>query len=308
MRRPDYTRRVVVTGLGVISPVGNDGRPPGRTSSTGGPASARSPSFDVTRYEHKLGGEVHDFDAADWMDAKAVRRSEPSMHFGVAAAKQALADSGLRDRRRQPDRGRRRVRLRRRRPDADDRQLRRRSRSAARARVAPTFIANALVDSLLGDDRDRDRRDRPQHLHRVGLRDRHPQRRRGRRGDPPRRLHRGHQRLDRGAAARGRPRRLREHARDGHRRGRASRSQTVSRPFDRPATASSSARAPASLFLEDLELAKARGAKIYAEVVGYGSAADGWDMIQPIEGGAGLGAGDEDGPRPARRARPTRST
>jgi 3-oxoacyl-(acyl-carrier-protein) synthase len=41
------------------------------------------------------------------------------------------------------------------------------------------------------------------------------------------------------------------------------------------------------LFLEDLELAKARGAKIYAEVVGYGSAADGWDMIQPVDGGAG---------------------
>ena len=42
-----------------------------------------------------------------------------------------------------------------------------------------------------------------------------------------------------------------------------------------------------SLFLEDLELAKARGARIYAEVVGYGSAADGWDMIQPIEAGVG---------------------
>ena len=41
------------------------------------------------------------------------------------------------------------------------------------------------------------------------------------------------------------------------------------------------------LILEDLELAKARGAHIYAEVVGYGSAADGWDMIQPIEGGIG---------------------
>src|SRR5204863_5231702 len=42
-----------------------------------------------------------------------------------------------------------------------------------------------------------------------------------------------------------------------------------------------------SLFLEDLELAKARGARIYAEVVGYGSAGDGWDMIEPAEGGSG---------------------
>jgi 3-oxoacyl-(acyl-carrier-protein) synthase len=42
-----------------------------------------------------------------------------------------------------------------------------------------------------------------------------------------------------------------------------------------------------SLFLEDLEIAKARGAHIYAEVVGYGSAADGWDMVQPIDAGVG---------------------
>jgi 3-oxoacyl-[acyl-carrier-protein] synthase II len=39
--------------------------------------------------------------------------------------------------------------------------------------------------------------------------------------------------------------------------------------------------------LEDLELAKMRGAKIYAEVVGYGSAADAWDLIQPVEKGDG---------------------
>ena len=98
------------------------------------------------------------------------------------------------------------------------------------------------------------------------------------------------------------PRRLHEHARDGHApAGRAARRRCRG-PSTRPATGSSSARAPAALFLEDLELAKARGARIYAEVVGYGSAADGWDMIQPIDERHGLGPGDEDGPRAARRA------
>ena len=43
----------------------------------------------------RLAGEVRDFDASDWMDPKAARRSESSLHFGVAAAKQALADSGF---------------------------------------------------------------------------------------------------------------------------------------------------------------------------------------------------------------------
>ena len=87
----------------------------------------------------------------------------------------------------------------------------------------------------------------------------------------------------RDAAARGRPRRLREHARHGHAAPRRAGSRRCRGRSTRRATASSSARAPARLFLEDLELAKARGAKIYAEVVGYGSAADGWDMIQPID-------------------------
>ena len=41
------------------------------------------------------------------------------------------------------------------------------------------------------------------------------------------------------------------------------------------------------LVVEEMEAARARGARIYAEVVGDGSAADGWDMIQPIEHGAG---------------------
>jgi 3-oxoacyl-(acyl-carrier-protein) synthase len=61
----------------------------------------------------------------------------------------------------------------------------------------------------------------------------------------------------------------------------------VSRPFDATRDGFVLGEGAASLFLEDLELAKARGATIYAEVVGYGSAADGWDMVQPIDAGAG---------------------
>jgi 3-oxoacyl-(acyl-carrier-protein) synthase len=61
----------------------------------------------------------------------------------------------------------------------------------------------------------------------------------------------------------------------------------VSRPFDRSRDGFVLGEGAGALILEDLELAKARGARIYAEVVGYGSAADGWDMIQPIERGTG---------------------
>ena len=70
-------------------------------------------------------------------------------------------------------------------------------------------------------------------------------------------------------------------------RGPARTRQTVSRPFDLTRDGFVLGEGAGALFLEDLELAKARGATIYAEVVGYGSAADGWDMIQPIEAGVG---------------------
>ena len=95
MRRPDYDRRVVVTGLGVVSPVGNDVQ-----TAWGNLVHDRSglreiTKFDVSRYEAKAAGEVRDFTATDWMDPKAVRRSESAMWFGVSAAKQALQDSGF---------------------------------------------------------------------------------------------------------------------------------------------------------------------------------------------------------------------
>ena len=61
----------------------------------------------------------------------------------------------------------------------------------------------------------------------------------------------------------------------------------VSRPFDKTRDGFVLGEGAGALILEDLEYAKARGAHIYAEVVGYGSAADGWDMIQPIEHGIG---------------------
>jgi 3-oxoacyl-(acyl-carrier-protein) synthase len=62
---------------------------------------------------------------------------------------------------------------------------------------------------------------------------------------------------------------------------------SVSRPFDATRDGFVLGEGAAGLFLEDLDHARARGAHIYAEVVGYGSAADGWDMIQPVEHGAG---------------------
>ena len=223
------------------------------------------------------------------------------MHFGVAAAKQALADSGFELTDENRDRGRGHLRLRRRRPAADDRQLRSRSTSAARGRVAPTFIANALVDSCSGMIAI----ETGAIGHNVcmvsacatGTHNVGEAAEAIRRGDciavisgstEAPLLEVGHAGFS-NMRGMGMPR-----------PGEAP--QTVSRPFDLTRDGFVLGEGAGSLFLEDLELAKARGAQIYAEVVGYGSAADGWDMIQPIEARHRLGAGDEDGPRAARRA------
>ena len=88
-------RRVVVTGMGAITPIGNDVE----TFWNGlkekklgfGPITY----FDTTDYKAKLAAEVKDFEPKDYMDPKAARRMERFAQFAVAAARQALEDSSL---------------------------------------------------------------------------------------------------------------------------------------------------------------------------------------------------------------------
>jgi 3-oxoacyl-(acyl-carrier-protein) synthase len=63
--------------------------------------------------------------------------------------------------------------------------------------------------------------------------------------------------------------------------------ETISRPFDRTRDGFVLGEGAGAMVVEDLEHARARGARIYAEVVGFGSAADAWDLIQPVEKGDG---------------------
>jgi len=86
LRKPDYERRVVVTGLGVISPVGNDVDTAWSNLLSGVSGLGPITKFDTTPYEAKLAGEVRDFTASEWMDAKAARRREAGpRRFGVRA-------------------------------------------------------------------------------------------------------------------------------------------------------------------------------------------------------------------------------
>lgn len=87
--------RVVVTGMGAITPIGNDVESfwQGLKDKTVGIGPITY--FDTTEYKCKLAAEVKGFDPKQYMDAKAARRMEAFSQFAVAASKEALEQSGI---------------------------------------------------------------------------------------------------------------------------------------------------------------------------------------------------------------------
>jgi len=88
-------RRVVVTGLGIISPIGND-----VPTAWGNLIAGKSGISGITRFDAKdfrvqIAGEVKDFNVESYMPAKEARRMDAFIHYGIAAAVEAIRDSGL---------------------------------------------------------------------------------------------------------------------------------------------------------------------------------------------------------------------
>jgi 3-oxoacyl-[acyl-carrier-protein] synthase II len=89
-------RRVVVTGIGVMSPVGNDLRTFWKNLTEGRSGVTRYKVFDSANYDCKIAGEVSDFDPTKYFKSpKDARRADRFAQFAMAAAKTALADSGI---------------------------------------------------------------------------------------------------------------------------------------------------------------------------------------------------------------------
>ena len=88
-------RRVVITGMGILSPLGND-----LASSWDGVIAGRSgigpiTHFDASAFPTRISGEVRDFDASKWIAPKDVKKMDPFVHYGVAASMMAIQDAGL---------------------------------------------------------------------------------------------------------------------------------------------------------------------------------------------------------------------
>ena len=88
-------RRVVVTGMGAITPIGNSVEEFWNGIKEGKTGFGSITYFDTADYRCKLAAEVKDFDPAQYMDKKSARRMEQFCQFAVAAAGQAIADAGL---------------------------------------------------------------------------------------------------------------------------------------------------------------------------------------------------------------------
>jgi 3-oxoacyl-[acyl-carrier-protein] synthase II len=286
MRRPDFSRRVAVTGLGVISPIGQDVDTVWDNLVNSRSGLKRITRWDPEPYEAQASGEIDDFDGTKWMDFKAIRRTDRNVVLGVAAAKQALADSGLEV----TDENR------------DDigvvfgsggggPLLLMENTTAWQTKgartVSPFFIANMLPDTASG-----------QIAIETGIR--------GSNmcvvtacstgthniGEAAEGIRRG----DFIACLTGsteNPLHELVHIGFSNMRGMGTPRpgeplETVCRPFDKTRNGFVLGEGAGAMMLEDLEYAKKRGARVYAEVVGYGSAADAWDLIQPVEKGDGV--------------------
>ena len=88
-------RRVVITGLGVVSPVGNTVETAWQNILAGQSGIGRITRFDTSAFPVQIAGEVKDFDITEYLPAKDARRMDTFIHYGMAAGIQAIRDAGL---------------------------------------------------------------------------------------------------------------------------------------------------------------------------------------------------------------------
>ena len=278
-------RRVVITGVGMVTPLGNDVGTTWENLVAGESGAGPITQFDATGYSVRFACELKDFEPTTWIERKQARRMDRFSQMALSAARMAEEDSGYRDRRGVGQGGRGRWHRHR-----GSRCLRGLLPGPARARAGPD-------EPLL------DHPDHPEHGRGLGLdgaRDAGPARDRD---DGLRRLEHGIGdgldaiRLDRadvmlcggteapvtrvGIAGFSAMRALSQRN-DDPKRG--------SRPFDADRDGFVMGEAGAMLVLEELEHAQQRGAKIYAEVLGYGTSSDALTSPSPTRRGRTLPA------------------
>ncbi len=94
-KRPASNRRVVVTGMGIVSPIGNDLASSWDSIVNGRSGIGPITHFDASTFTTRIAGEVRDFDITRWVSPKDAKKMEEFIHYGVAASMMAMQDADL---------------------------------------------------------------------------------------------------------------------------------------------------------------------------------------------------------------------
>ena len=277
------TRRVVVTGLGLVTPVGNSVEATWTALMSGQSGAARIKRFDVEKFPVKFACEIKDFDPLNYVEKKEARKMGAFIHYAIAAAKEAMADSGL-----QVD-------------DDISEQVgtyissgigdfwaieREHSKLLKDGpnRISPFFIPSAIVNLAAGQVSIRHNARGPNSAtatacaagaHAIG--------------DSFKIIQRAAAdiMICGGAESAITPMSVAGFAAMRALSTRNDDPLTASRPFDRDRDGFVIGEGAGIMILEELEFARNRGARIYAELVGYGMTADAFHITMPDDTGSG---------------------
>jgi 3-oxoacyl-[acyl-carrier-protein] synthase II len=276
-------RRVVVTGLGCISPIGNSIAEAWESALAGKSGIANITRFDATPFSTRFAGEVKNFVVEDYLPGKEGRHMDTFIHFGMAAGIQALQDSGLEVTEQNADRigvmvgsgigGLPMIEATK--EEYDSRGPR---------RISPFFVPASIINMISGDLSIKFGLRGPNMaivtacttgLHCIGAAARLIEY-----GDAD-------VMIAGGAESTVSPLGLGGFASARALSSRNDDPATASRPWDRDRDGFVLGEGAGVMVLEEYEHAKARGAKIYAEVVGFGMSADANHITAPLEDGSG---------------------
>jgi len=280
---PQNSRRVVVTGLGIVSPVGNTVSEAWKNIIDGVSGIGPITHFDVSDFNVRFGGSVRDFDIARYMSAKDARKMDPFIHYGIAAACQAIEDAGI---------------------EVEERNAERIGVAVGSGigglpgiengyhafldggprKISPFFVPSNIINMISGNLSIKYGMKGPNiaivsacttGTHNIG--------------ESARIIARGEAdvMIAGGAEMATSPSGLGGFAAARALSTRNDDPQTASRPWDLDRDGFVLSDGAGVVVLEEYDHARARGADIYAELVGFGMNADAYHMTQPAPGGAG---------------------
>ncbi|MEX3581539.1 MAG: beta-ketoacyl-ACP synthase II [Burkholderia sp.] len=276
-------RRVVVTGLGLISPVGNNVADGWANLVAGHSGIANITKFVATNYSARFAGEVKGFNVEDYLPAKEARHMDTFIHYGIAAGMQAMKDSGIEVTEENAERfgvvvGSGIGGL----PMIEVTQTELLNRGPRR--ISPFFVPASIINMISGHLSIKFGLKGPNlaivtacttGLHCIG--------------EAARLIEYGDAdvMIAGGAEATVSPLGIGGFAAARALSQRNDDPATASRPWDKDRDGFVLGEGAGVMVLEEYEHAKARGAKIYVEVSGYGMSADAYHMTAPVEDGDG---------------------